>query len=445
MSSKKANPPPPLPLRAPVALLVLGLAESALALFQWSQLLTLRQGGSTVCGVSERVNCETVWNSPFASALHELFRIPVAALGLVWGIAAVALSALFLAWRSSGANVRPATNGLRLTALVGVVSSAVFAAASAASGALCLTCLGTYALVLVFAGVAWRGLPGPVLPQAGEWASTLQWAGGFTVAAYLAVLVPGMNTPQSDTGKAALASAPVAATADELGKWVQGLPLAEQQALSNALALYKLQQARPASAPARRVWGRIDAPVRMVEWTDSKCPHCKHLVEDVALLKKRLPQDKISIEARQYPLDAACNHTMPAKYTDGTGVRCVAAKAQICLEDAPDYWELRERLFAVQSSLDSAKVLEIASSGSVPREKLQACIESPETARKLKEDIDYAQQYGIRGTPLVLLNGRQAMPVPSLMYALAVAGGDANAPAFRSLPPPNLSAQDHMH
>ena len=46
--SKKANPPPPVPVRGAVALLVLGLAESALALFQWSQLLTLRRGGTTV-------------------------------------------------------------------------------------------------------------------------------------------------------------------------------------------------------------------------------------------------------------------------------------------------------------------------------------------------------------------------------------------------------------
>ncbi|HSP81225.1 MAG TPA: vitamin K epoxide reductase family protein, partial [Myxococcaceae bacterium] len=124
--SKKANPPPPVPFRGAVALLVLGLAESALAIFQWSQLLTLRAGGSTVCGVSERINCETVWNSPFASALHDTLRMPVAALGLVWGIVAVALSALYLVWRRSGYTVRPAANGLRLLAGAGLAASVVF-------------------------------------------------------------------------------------------------------------------------------------------------------------------------------------------------------------------------------------------------------------------------------------------------------------------------------
>ncbi|MFY0581076.1 vitamin K epoxide reductase family protein [Cystobacter fuscus] len=98
--SKKANPPPPPPpVRGAQVLLALGLAESALSLFQWSQLLTLRQGGATVCGVSDHVNCETVWNTPFAGAVHEYLRMPVAGLGLVWGIVAVALSALYLVWQ----------------------------------------------------------------------------------------------------------------------------------------------------------------------------------------------------------------------------------------------------------------------------------------------------------------------------------------------------------
>ena len=73
--SKKANPASR-PVRGAVALLGLGLAESALSIFQWSQLLTLRSGGTTVCSVSEHVNCETVWNTPFASQVHETARHP---------------------------------------------------------------------------------------------------------------------------------------------------------------------------------------------------------------------------------------------------------------------------------------------------------------------------------------------------------------------------------
>jgi protein-disulfide isomerase/uncharacterized membrane protein len=431
-----------------VALLVLGVAESALSLFQWSQLLTLRRGGTTVCGVSERINCETVWNSAFASTVHEVLRMPVAALGVVWGIVAVALSALYLVWRRNGYTVRPATNGLRLTAAAGVGASLVFAAASASSGALCPTCLATYALTLSFAVVAWRGLPGPVMPQTGEWGRALQWTGGFALAGYLALLMPGLQTPHASAASETVAKMAPAEDPASLEAYLRGLPPTEQQALANALAKYREDSPLPALAPARRRHGPVDAPVKMVEWTDSRCPHCKSLVEVLALMKKRLPEGKLSLEARQFPLDAACNPAMPPRASDGTGIRCVAAKGQICLEDAPDFWELREQLFEAQASLSPSKVMDILSSGSVSRSQLEACIASQETTRKLNEDVEYAKRHDLQGTPLVVVNGREAMAMPSFLYALIMADGNPDAPAFKVLPAPKaqaMQAHDHPH
>jgi uncharacterized membrane protein/protein-disulfide isomerase len=447
--SKKANPPPPVPVRGALALLGLGLAESALSIFQWMQLDTLRKGGSTVCGVSERINCETVWNSAFASAVHEFARMPVAVLGLVWGLVAVALSALYLVWQRNGRTVRPAVNGLRLTAAAGVVATLVFGAASAGAGALCLTCLGTYVLTLAFAVVAWRGLPGPLLPQPGEWGRALQWTGGFTVAAYLALLMPGMETPRATAASAAvtqLANTSVSDAPGSLEAYLRGLDPREQQALANALAQYRQDTPLPARSPARRLHGPVDATVKMVEWTDSRCPHCKSLVEALALMKTRIPEGKLSLEARQFPLDAACNPLMPPQASDRTGTRCLAAKAQICLEQAPDFWQLREQLFASQASLTPEKVMDILSSGSVARSQLEACVSSADTQRKLVEDVEYAKQHDLHGTPLVVINGREAMAIPSFLYALIMVGGDGNAPAFNVLPPAQpMQAHDHAH
>jgi len=442
--SKKANPPPPVPVRGAQVLLALGLAESALAIYQWSELLTLRGGGTTQCGISERINCETVWNSPFASSVHELFRMPVAGLGLVWGIVAVALSALYLVWRRNGYTVRPAVNGLRLTAAAGVASSLVFGAASASSGALCPTCLVTYGLTLAFAGVAWRMLPGPVLPQAGEWGRALQWTGGFAVAGYLALLFPGMQTPRASSATEQIAHAPVEALPGSLEAYLTSLSPTEQQAVSNALARYRQEEPLPAHAPARNLYGPATAPVKMVEWTDSRCPHCKSLVEALALMKKRIPEGKLSLEARQFPLDAACNPAMPPRAVDPTGIRCLAAKAQICLEGAPDFWALREKLFEKQASLSQERVMDILSSGSMERSQLEACISKQETSKKLYEDVEYAMKHHLEGTPLVIVNGRTVPPLAPLLYALVLADGDANAPAFSVLPAPKAqSMQAH--
>ena len=440
--SKKANPPPPPPVRGAQALLALGLAESALSLFQWSQLITLRNGGTTVCSVSEHVNCEAVWNSAFASAVHGLARMPVAGLGLVWGLVAVALSALYLVWAPRGRDVRPAVNGLRLTAAAGVLSCVVFAGVSASTGVLCPTCLGTYALTLGFAAVAFKGLPGPVLPRAGEWAETLKWSAGFAAAAYVALLVPGMNTPRANAATQAVAEAPVGSLPDFLA----GLSGEEKQAVSDALAAYRRETPQAADFPARRLYGPASAPVKMVEWTDSRCPHCKALVETLAVMKKRLPEGKLSLEARQFPLDSACNFSLPPNLSDGSGTRCLAAKGMICLEGAPDYWEVRERLFEAQRTLTSRDaILDVLGSGGTTRAQLEACVSTQDTQKKLQEDVVYAQHHNLRGTPLVVVNGRNAAAFPPFLYALVLADGNPDAPAFQTLPAPRALQAQQVH
>ncbi|WP_244222254.1 vitamin K epoxide reductase family protein, partial [Corallococcus exercitus] len=448
------------PTRGALALLVLGLLTSALAIYQWMELLTLRAGGATSCGINEHVNCETVWNSDFASAVHDTLGIPIAGLGLVWGLTAVGLAALYLAWAKAGRSVRPAASGLRLLALAGVVSVVVFASVSARVGVVCPTCLGTYVLVLAFAGVAWRGLPGPFLPQAGEWGDTLKWTVGLGAVAFVAMLMPGRATPHAPKSGAFLP--PVAANASQpqdtssatppappppatLDAFLKSLPSDQLQFLSDALAMYRAAQPKLAAYPPRTLFGPADAPVKVLEWTDSKCPHCKALVEELALIKQHAPKGMLSVEARQFPLDGQCNPAIPNRGPDALSVRCAAARATVCLEGAKDFWTLREKLFAAQAFLDTDKVMEIASSGSVARPQLEACMTAPETIGKLRQDVEYAMRYNIQGTPLVLVNGREVPPSAPLIYALVLASGNPDAPAFSTLPPPRSRGSSDGH
>ncbi|GMT98438.1 hypothetical protein KH5H1_25570 [Corallococcus caeni] len=449
MSKKAPTPAAPVPTRGALALLVLGLLTSGLAVYQWLELLTVRAGGSTACSISETVNCATVWNSDFASAVHDTLGIPIAGMGLVWGLAAVGLSALYLAWAKAGRSVRPAANGLRLLALAGVVSIIVFATVSARLGVVCPTCMGTYALVLVFTGVAWRGLPGPLLPQAGEWGDTLKWTVGLSAVAFVAMLMPGRATPHAQKAGAFLppvasaqaqpqdsATPPAPPPPATLDAFLASLPPDQLQFLSDALAMYRAAQPKLAAYPPRNLFGPADAPVKVLEWTDSKCPHCKALVEELALIKQHAPKGMLSVEARQFPLDGQCNPAIPNRGPDALSVRCAAARATVCLEGAKDFWTLREKLFAAQAFLDTDKVMEIASSGSVARPQLEACMTAPETIGKLRQDVEYAMRYNIQGTPLVLVNGREVPPSAALIYALVLASGNPDAPAFSTLPPP---------
>jgi hypothetical protein len=98
-----------------------------------------------------------------------------------------------------------------------------------------------------------------------------------------------------------------------------------------------------------------------------------------------------------------------------------------------------DSMFDVQRWLTKEKIYEFASPF-MSRERLKKCVASPETEAKLQDDIAYALDYKIQGTPLVLLNGR---PVPAslpFLYAMVLAEADPENPAFAALPPPRPRA-----
>src|SRR5687767_2367887 len=103
--------------RPAAVLLALALAESALSLYQWAELHAVRAGGTASCSIDQTLNCEAVWNTPFASALHQATGLPVAGLGLAWGLVGVALALLLLLRARQGAATRTPANALRLWAL----------------------------------------------------------------------------------------------------------------------------------------------------------------------------------------------------------------------------------------------------------------------------------------------------------------------------------------
>ena len=434
-------------LTGPIVVHLLAALLFALALFQWYELLVVRHGGHSICSVNATVNCEAVWNSAFASRIHNLLGVPVAALGAIWGLAAMAVTLIGVARARKGQPTRTTTVATRVLGVIGVLACLTFGVASFRAHALCLLCLTTYVLAIAFAICAYALLEGPAALEQGE----LARGGGVVFAAllasYLLALYPGLHTPHAGSMETAFVKAAAAASTQGLSVEAQGankmlaqffseLPEDQKEAVSASLAMWKASQPMAQSFPVRELVGSPSAPVKVVDFTDIKCPHCLHLVEAMKDLRRAVPGSAMSVESRYFPLDSECNPAIPSQYSDHTGVRCLGAKAEICLEGAPDFLQLRDKLFENQNSLTKDSILEIASSGSVSRQQLLACIQSPDTNAKLQQDIRYAMLYHADGTPLVLVNGRQTLPVPAFLWAMAVSQGNPDLPAFASLPAP---------
>jgi len=231
-----------------------------------------------------------------------------------------------------------------------------------------------------------------------------------------------------------IAEKPDAARLEEL---ISRLSPELRQGLSDALAAYSRGDRVPLR-PARLLIGPSTAPVRITEFTDILCSHCASLHETVAVLREMLPSGSFALEPRQFPLDAECNPAVQMSSEDG--VRCLAARAMICVEK--DWLPFADALFENRRWLTTEKIYDFASPF-IARERLEDCVSSPETEVKLRDDIGWALQHDIQGTPLVLLNGREVPSSLQFLYAMILAGADPEHPAFTALPPPQPQARLH--
>lgn len=448
-------------------LAALGALSALWALFLWEELVRSRTGGGSFCGAGGRLDCSPVWNGPFASAVHRLTGMPIAALGLVWGLVAFSLPLLGLARRAAGEKTEAIQSAVRWTAAAGVLAVAVMLAASAIEGHFCVGCIGTYLIVAAYGAIALLGWRSAGFPEAGRGAMI---AGGSAAAAFALLLYPGLHTPKTsaESGREALAAvagaisstspatasvldAP-AATASRartgtgdpgkdraLEELVASLDPGGKQLLADSLAIYR--NSSPAMMPApRSLVGSTVAPVRITDFTDVLCDHCATLYETLQTLRENTAPGSFSVDARQFPLDGRCNPQFEAG--KGDDARCVAALARICLEPSGKEPELAGALFARQKGLTREEVLQIGSQF-MPREKLAACVASPATRAGLDQDLAAARPFDSDGTPIVAVNGRRGTSFGPFLYAMILTKGNPDHPAFDALPPGNPAA--HMH
>jgi protein-disulfide isomerase len=456
--SKKRRPQPPAPPTPPAvvsrfapspaslaALTALGAGAALWALLLWGELVASRVGRAPVCALGDPTACQAAWDAPFASWVHRTTGVPVAGWGLAWGLVAFVLPLLALL-RTAEARATPSLmSAIRLTAGAGLLAVLVLVAVSAAAGAVCPSCAGTYVVVAGYAGIALFGWPDAGLPDGGRGAAI---AGAATLAAFLLLLYPGTRTPSAGdeadrTAMAAstpsLAEGPGTADAERdrrLEQLVQLLAPAQKQALADSLLVYRRSPALELPPP-RHLDGPAEAPVRITEWTDVLCSHCAELHRTLATLRDHVPAGSFAVDSRQFPLDAECN---PYVQRRGSPVRCLAARAEICLEGHEGADDFVGRLFEGQASLTPAKVYDLASA-LMPRAKLEACVASAVTARKLREDIETAARYDPDGTPIVAINGRRSTSFGPFLLAMALAGGRDAHPAFAGLPAPDPQAR----
>jgi serine/threonine-protein kinase len=371
--------------------------------------------------------------------------VPIAGFGLLWGLLAAALPVLALARRVDGRDDEELLSGMRIVAATGLLGAVLLVLVSALEGVGCRSCVVSQALALgygVLVSYRFRQAPFP-----GGWRPAVALVAA-AAGLYLMLLIP--DTPASAhaiaRAKEALESSVQEArtpdegkgggsdvgSAEELDLFLSSLGPDMRQALADAISLFEGAPAHPIP-PLRNALGADDAPVRLTVFSDARCTHCATLHEALGDLMAVLPETSFTLDSRHFPLDGRCNPKLGPRDEDLS--RCLAARAEICVESTGRSFELSGEILSRQDELEEDLVLELATKY-LSRAELEVCLDSPETLAALEEDLELAWRYEPRGTPLVLINGREAVPYPPFLYAMVLAGGDPRHPSFEKLPEP---------
>lgn len=167
-----------------------------------------------------------------------------------------------------------------------------------------------------------------------------------------------------------------------------------------------LEQMTPVMA-ADHIRGSLDAPVKLVEYSDTECPFCKGFHETLKELMAGYGADnKVAWVYRHLPLDQL--HAKARK--EAVATECAAEQG-----GNEKFWAYLDRLFAVTPSndgLDAAELPKIAQYVGLDTAKFTECLGSGRFDAHIESEAQNAQATGGSGTPWSIVVGPDGTKYP---------------------------------
>lgn len=137
--------------------------------------------------------------------------------------------------------------------------------------------------------------------------------------------------------------------------------------------------------------GDSTAKLTMVEFLDYQCPYCGQFIRETMpqIDKEYIQTGKIRYVAMNLPLEGI--HKSAFK----------AAQAAACAGEQGKFWEMHDRLFANQQTIDQLK--SHAEAVGLDVGKFEQCLDGGSQAAQIRSDMAEAQKAGLTGTPAFFL------------------------------------------
>jgi protein-disulfide isomerase len=142
--------------------------------------------------------------------------------------------------------------------------------------------------------------------------------------------------------------------------------------------------------------GDVNAPVKIIEFTDFQCSACGAMYPVLEEVLKSYG-DRVFFEIRNFPLTSLHPNAFRAAQAAG------AANAQ------GKFWPYIDFLFKNQSSLDDESLKKYAAQAGLDRTRFDADLNSGKFDADIQRDIEEGEMYGIEGTPTIYINGVMLM------------------------------------
>jgi protein-disulfide isomerase len=155
----------------------------------------------------------------------------------------------------------------------------------------------------------------------------------------------------------------------------------------------------------RPTQGPADAPVTIVEFADFECPFCAHAFSVIETLVNTTYKGKVKVIFKAYPLNV---HPWAMK----------AAEAAECarLQNPAAFWDFARYFYTNQGSINAKnlpdQVNKLAKAQKLDEPSLKACMDSPQTEARVKQDQLDGNSIHVTSTPTFFVNGIPVVGLP---------------------------------
>lgn len=379
-----------------------GLIVSLYALIVHLQIL-MSPGHGAFCDINVKFNCTDVISSSYG----EIASIPLGAYGMTYFI--ILLAAAFLP-KYTDVSKKQLSKIEFLLGLVGFISVVIlFYISHSILNHICPTCSVIHVLTTLYFILKIISL----IKNKGENDNSKDSSDFFI--RFLAVCL-SLGIPPLAVGL--IAPIIVEKYLPSSSKTVQNAPekspIQSQQNIENPnIKLLTIHKTNYVGNGEDYRFGNDNAKVVVQMFSDFGCPHCKEANEPLKQALNDIGLDKVLFVDRFFPLTNKCNPAVPSE--GWYPYSCILAEASRCAGAQGKFFEFKDWGFSGQEWPEEERAKSFSPAGLKQKAKelglntqtFSSCLDNHEELNKIKEDASIGDKLGLKGTPMILINGEE--------------------------------------